>query len=170
MHECKILTLNDARMVPEYINLLYDAVGKIVHFYDKDILSQITGYYTPDSVIADIKSGNKRHIAHLSNNNLDGLLIEGFDTVGTRSFPLNRTLIRWVVAKYEGQGIGSRLVTNCVQRAVIEGKDVISLVVARENSRAIRLYDHLGFVQDKKHAKSNDNMDLMHYTISTRIK
>lgn len=46
---------------------------------------------------------------------------------------------------YQGKGIASRLFSVCDDYAKEAGCSEISLIVASENSRAKRLYEHLGF-------------------------
>jgi RimJ/RimL family protein N-acetyltransferase len=59
---------------------------------------------------------------------------------------------------YRGQGLGRRLVLDAVRAARAAGMERIELEVFASNTRAIRLYEAIGFVHEgvKRHARKLD--------------
>ncbi|HSQ70619.1 MAG TPA: N-acetyltransferase, partial [Steroidobacteraceae bacterium] len=48
-------------------------------------------------------------------------------------------------AQYRGRGVASRLIADTESCAAAASCDRVSLIVASENTAAIRLYEHLGY-------------------------
>jgi ribosomal protein S18 acetylase RimI-like enzyme len=53
-----------------------------------------------------------------------------------------------VVAEYRGQGIGRRLIDQCIAKAWQRGITRIELEVRTDNERAIHLYERVGFSRE----------------------
>jgi L-phenylalanine/L-methionine N-acetyltransferase len=53
-----------------------------------------------------------------------------------------------VLAEYRGQGIGHELATRAIEHAREAGLERVELGVFTSNTRAIRLYEQLGFVTE----------------------
>ncbi len=50
-----------------------------------------------------------------------------------------------VIPELQGKGIGKKLILEALEFAVRKGKEVVYLLVAMENSIAIRMYEEFGF-------------------------
>lgn len=60
------------------------------------------------------------------------------------------TLGMGVHADYRGKGIGARLLSACLDKAVSKGITRVELQARADNSRAIRLYERAGFVAEAR--------------------
>jgi len=49
---------------------------------------------------------------------------------------------------FRGRGIGTALVDFAIQKAIQDGLNKVSLIVAKDNLNAIRMYNEIGFIQD----------------------
>ena len=58
-----------------------------------------------------------------------------------------------VLKKYWGLGIGKELLKSCIELAKQAGYEQLELDVVSDNSRAISLYKHLGFVEYGRNPK-----------------
>ena len=170
MNKCRILTPEDAGLIPAYLSVLRSGIDSIANLYPPGKSEEFKAEYTPESLRPYlVQNPERRLLAHFSGNSLDGILIEGFDTISReQEFTINRTLIKWIVAGTTGFGIGSRLIEDCIARAITERKDLISLAVSSKNDNAERLYQRLGFQADGHF--DEDRMLLMHFLINPALR
>ena len=70
------------------------------------------------------------------------------------------TLGMGVLPAYRGQGIGKRLLQACIAKAWTQGITRIELAARSDNTRAIRLYESLGFEHEgiRRHAMRFDGV------------
>ena len=148
-YETKVLTEKDRQIIPAYSGILRARMEDISHFYSGTPIVQETLDKYNSEYLARCLSGKEdsRLVGHFSDNNLDGILIEGFKSEGQYDI----TVLRWIMANQSGRGIGGRLITNSISRARAENKAGLQLVVAKENLDAQRLYNKLGFKEIIEH-------------------
>jgi putative acetyltransferase len=82
---------------------------------------------------------------------LDGERVVGWaDIVPARAYAISHcgSLGMGVLPGYRGQGIGRRLLEACIAKAWSRGLTRIQLDARADNSRAIRLYEQLGFIRE----------------------
>lgn len=71
--------------------------------------------------------------------------------------PIGKAHIRWqengatlsdiaILPAYQGKGLGTSLITYCINQALIEGKPHLNLDVETHNLKALNLYSRLGFL------------------------
>ncbi|RUR20718.1 GNAT family N-acetyltransferase [Legionella sp. km535] len=71
--------------------------------------------------------------------------------------PIGKAHIRWqengatlsdiaILPAYQGKGLGTSLITYCINQALIEGKPLLNLDVETHNLKALNLYSRLGFL------------------------
>lgn len=167
MENCRILTPGDAELIPSYLQILRNGLDEIEPFYTRGEIANALALYTPNYVANHLRPNKeKRFVGHFKRDSLDGILIEGFDQQKGEGFVVNRALINWVIAQTKGEGIGTALIRDCIERAEEESKDVVSLVVSRQNQDAIRLYKKLGFKSD---VVDSTHSSLMHFFINPRM-
>jgi ribosomal protein S18 acetylase RimI-like enzyme len=160
MEDCKILTPNDGIIVPNYVELFNEVLDEISPFYDKTSIQDARDKYTREYIVAHLSPNkDKRFVGHFNNQNLDGLLVEGF-----KSDTPNRTEINWVMASQKGMGIGTTLIQDCINRARAEAQDMVVLGVSTKNIQARKLYEKLGFVSGGKY--KGGTMEVMGHPIN----
>jgi len=163
MSECRVLGVGDEHLLEDFVAIyrrgIVDLSGQ--SYVRPKALQSRTLQAWKDKLLP---CSEKRLVAHFTSDVLDGILIEGFDAVGEE---VSRTLLKWVFARYKGGGVGTSLITDCVERARFEQKDVVSLGVATQNTAARRLYEKLGFKFDGFYA--DKRMVLMHYFINPKL-
>jgi ribosomal protein S18 acetylase RimI-like enzyme len=167
MGNCRILTPKDRNYIFDYLDLLIEGFEEIEHMYSPEEKREILKMYSHDFILSNLEpNSKKRFVGYFTDNNLDGILIEGFDRNGKNN-EINRTLINWIMSQQKRQGIGTALITDCIERAIKEKRDVVSLGVSENNKDASRLYKKLGFETDKPYG---ENMLLMTYFINQNLK
>lgn len=157
MEICKILTLNDRIWIPEYSRIFNDGLDSVSNLYEGTVIENARRKYTSEFIHDHlVPNDENRFIGHFTGNELDGILIEGFDEMNGI-----RTSIDWIIADKKGRGIGTRLISDCLARAKNEKKDMVALMVSNKNKRARELYTSLGF---KSGGPSQDGtMEVMGY-------
>lgn len=71
--------------------------------------------------------------------------------------PIGKAHLRWqdkgatlsdiaILPTYQGKGLGTALITHCINLALIEGKPHLNLDVETHNLKALNLYSRLGFL------------------------
>lgn len=158
-YQTKIITEKDRQIIPAYSGILRARMQDIAHFYSgTPIVQETLDKYTKE-YLSRCLSGKEgsRLVGHFSDSSLDGILIETFK----REEPYDITVLGWIMANKSGLGIGSRLITDSIQRARAENKAGLQLVVANENLDAQRLYGKLGFREIIDHPDYKNKLSIM---------
>ncbi|MBT3865812.1 GNAT family N-acetyltransferase [Candidatus Woesearchaeota archaeon] len=163
MQTCRILVSDDAVLVPDYVAMFHKALRDVRHLYDESPLERSKNKYTEEYIERNLGTNSKnRFVAHFTDESLDGLLIEGFDSLNGE-----RTTIDWVIAEVKSRGIGTRLIKDCIARAKVENKDMVALSVSKKNIEARRLYEKLGFRSGG--SSFNGTMEVMGYLLGRPV-
>lgn len=80
-------------------------------------------------------------VAH-ANNETCGYVLAAPGTASNEAWIMSAL----INVNYQGQGVGSRLMAEAVKALATQGFTLIKLSVAPENTRALKLYEKLGFV------------------------
>lgn len=100
---------------------------------------------TRDFVLGMIAKGNPQFVA------LTGSDVVGWCDISRHTFPSHAHaghLGMGIMPSYRGQGLGRRLIEATLQAARDAGIERVELSVHADNSRAIALYEKVGFVRE----------------------
>lgn len=163
MSYCRKLEATDVGLIPEYARILHEGLTKIEGGSSTVEEDKIKLKDSEEYVQNFFNSGiRNRLIGHFTDKSLDGVLIEkietiDFDDTGRTD---NIALLRWLVSKYEGKGIGSELLADSIARAHQEKRDAVTLGVSESNERALILYKRNGFYQT---SNQNGLIEMYHF-------
>ncbi|MFH2028910.1 MAG: GNAT family N-acetyltransferase [Nanoarchaeota archaeon] len=164
MSESRLLIPEDSGLVPLVYGIFSRRLDEIEPLYSGDIVEKARKRYTPDYFMECLKPDSEDKIlGHFTDESLDGILIGGFDVDYSSGNPIDRSIIRWIMADVSGKGIGSSLINCAIDRAKSQDYDVMALILSAKNKGAKRLYEKMGF--NIIFAYNNDTMYLMHKDI-----
>lgn len=165
--ETKILTSEDTKVIPVFLDIFRRRLRDIGPFYEgTPLIQEAREIYTPQ-YIASCLNGERddsRFIGHFQDGILDGLLIEGSRTEEFQGEKFPLTILKWVMTRQEGQGIGGALIDNCLQRARVEKKAGVQLMFARDNPVS-GIYRSRGFEEPFDHPDYNGIIKIMNYRV-----
>lgn len=146
---------SDIRILPianEHIEGFHKALDTVAR--EREYLTLLEAFpleETRDFVLGMIAKGNPQFVA------LAGGDVVGWCDINRHTFPSHAHaghLGMGIIPAYRGQGLGRRLIETTLQAARNAGIERVELSVHADNSRAVALYEKVGFVREGLARKS----------------